>query len=262
MTERRSMSSALRVLVVEDERPAREYLVELLLAAGEVQVTAAVSTESEARQALGPGGVEVDAVFMDINLASSEIKDAGLSIARDFAKVKGAPIFVLATAFKQHAMEAFDLDVVDYLLKPFTEERVRECLARISRRCPRPAGGAPSRIVARNKKGLVFLQPNEVWAFEACERLTFVHCRGGRFDIDFSLAAVESVLGEGSLRVHRNWIVSTSHILAMERDELGSVLVVGNNLENETDCLRVPVARDKVQSVREFLLKNTAGLRR
>lgn len=252
----------LRILVVEDERPAREYLVELLHGTGLVQVVAAVATEKEARDALGPGGVAVDAAFVDISLASSTSKGAGLKIVRDFASQPNAPVFVLATAFRQHALEAFELDVTDYLLKPFTEERVRECLSRIARRMPPAGPKAPSRVVARNRKGLVFLNPDDVWAFEASDRLTFVHSVAGRFDIDLSLAAMESAIGDAGLRVHRNWIVSTPHILAMEKDELGWILLVGPTPQETDLSIRVPVAREKVQRVREYLLAGTTGLRR
>ena len=73
------------------------------------------------------------------------------------------PMFVLATAYEQHALEAFELGVVDYLLKPFSEERVVQCLRRLHQR--RAGGGGspsgPPRIVARRKRSLVFLEPHE-----------------------------------------------------------------------------------------------------
>jgi two-component system, LytTR family, response regulator LytT len=144
-------SLRLRALIVEDEWPAREFLTELLLASNAVEVVAAVATADEARQALGPDGIEVEVAFVDIHLATSEGRDAGLAIVRDFAHTRGAPWFVIATALKEHASEAFDLDVVDYLLKPFSEERVGQCLARVARRRIRPAAAAPARIVARSK---------------------------------------------------------------------------------------------------------------
>lgn len=253
---------AIRALIVEDEWPAREYLVELLLATGKVEVVAAVASADEARQALGPGGVEVEVAFVDINLASSAGREAGLVIVRELAGRPSAPLFVLATALPQHAAEAFDLDVVDYLVKPFSEERIQACLERIARRRPRATNAAPRRVVARSKRGLVFLRQSDVWAFEASERLTFVHCKDGKFDVDLSLAAVEACLGAGWLRAHRNWVVNREHVRALERDELGQVIVVADASSPETDAIRVPVARDRVQSVREALLDGTTGLRR
>lgn len=252
----------VRALIVEDEWPAREYLVELLLETGRVEVVAAVASADEARQALGPGGVEVEVAFVDINLASSAGREAGLEIVRELAGRPGAPLFVLATALPQHAAEAFDLDVVDYLLKPFSEERVQACLERIARRRPRPPNAGPRRVVARSKRGLVFLRQRDVWAFEASERLTFVHCKDGRFDVDLSLAAVEASLGPGWLRAHRNWVVNREHVQALERDELGQVLILGDANAAEDNALRVPVARDRVQTVRDSLLDGTTGIRR
>src|SRR2546422_9700886 len=62
-----------------------------------------------------------------------------------------------------------------------------------------------SRVVARRNKSLVFLDPKKIWAFEAADRLTFVHSREGRFAIDLSLAAIEASFGRALFRVHRNW---------------------------------------------------------
>jgi two-component system response regulator LytT len=259
MSERQH-ATRLRALVVEDEWPAREYLVELLLATGQVEVAAAVASAAEARQALGPDGIEVEVAFVDINLVSSGGDEAGLQLVRELAGREGAPLFVMATALKQHAAEAFDLDVVDYLLKPYGDERVRECVARIARRRVRRHG--TTRVVARSKRGLVFLQPGEVWAFEASERLSYVHGPAGRFDVDLSLAAIEASLGPGWLRVHRNWVVNQAHVKALERDELGSTLVLAGAAGADAGSLRVPIARDKVQMVRDALLVGTTGIRR
>src|SRR5947207_12688120 len=117
------------------------------------------------------------------------------------------PRFLLATASSQHGLEAFDLGVVDYILKPFTEERVGQCLKRLlERRAPRAQG--LRRVVARRKKSLVFLDPATIWAFEAADRLTFVHAPEGKFDIDLSLSAIEASFGRALFRVHRNWLVN------------------------------------------------------
>lgn len=254
--------SPLRALIVEDEWPAREYLSELLLATNQIEIIAAVGTAEEARKALGPGGIDVEVAFVDIHLATSTGHDAGLTLVREFARTEGAPLFVLATALKQHAAEAFELDAVDYLLKPFSQERVNECLTRVARRRSRPSVPGPEKVVARSKQGLVFLKRDEVWAFEASERLTFVHYALGRFEIDLSLATLEATLGEGWARVHRNWVANLALVTRLERDEQGSVLELGAPGTADASTLRVPISRDKAQNVRDLLLRGTTGLRR
>ncbi len=262
-------SSRLRALVVEDEWPARNYLVELLEGSGLSEVVGAVGTLEQARQALAgdAAGLGVHVVFVDVTLDGAPAGESGLTLVRTFATAADAPMFVLATAHEQHAVEAFELGVADYLLKPFSEERVVQCLRRLvdrQRREHLPGGpaAAPGRIVARRKRSLVFLAPHEIWAFEAADRLTFVHTTHGTFDIDLSLAAVESSFGRAFVRVHRNWLVNAAHIKELERDGPETKLFVGAGVADAGKGIRVPVARERAAAVREMLLEDATGLRR
>ena len=175
--------------VLEDEPHARRYLAELLAQTGEVTVVGEAGSADEASGWLSAtiARGEVDVVFVDVQIRAQ--RDAGLAVVRRFAGEPSAPAFVLCTAFEEHALEAFELGVVDYLHKPLREERVRQCVARlVARRVsavpPSPpraepaapeAGAGARKLVARSSRGLVFLGDDETWAFEAADRLTFVH---------------------------------------------------------------------------------------
>jgi DNA-binding LytR/AlgR family response regulator len=254
----------LRALVVEDEWPTRNYLVELIEGTRLAEVVGGVATLDEAREALQPSsGLSVDVAFVDVQLSGAGGDRAGLELVRTMAALPRAPMFVLATAFDQHAMEAFDLGVVDYLLKPFNEDRVAQCLRRLHERRPASALATQSaRIVARRRKSLVFLEPSEIWAFEAADRLTFVHTPHGKFDLDLSLAAIEASFGRALMRVHRNWLVNVTYIKELERDGAETRLFVGPGIGDESHGIRVPVSRDRAQALRETLLSNATGLRR
>lgn len=251
----------LRAVILEDEWPARNYLVELVEGTGRAEVVGALATAQEARELVETGRTAVDVVFVDVQLAG-EGEKAGLDLVRELARSPSPPAFVLATAFKQHAIEAFDLGVVDYLLKPFSEDRVAACIDRLVSRladspAPAPNASAPSRIVARKGRSLVFLDPSEVWAFEAKDRLTCVHSARGKFDVDLSLATIESSLGRSFARVHRNWLVNATHIKQLDRDGSETSLLVGTE-----SAIVVPVARERSQGVRDMLLSNAMGVRR
>ena len=251
----------LRALVVEDEWPARNYLVELLEGSGLAEVVGAVGAADEARQALTAADrVPLDVVFLDVQLASGERE--GLDIVRSLASVTGGPLVVLATASREHALEAFELGVLDYLLKPFCEDRVDHCLRRILERRPQraEANAAPQRIVARRKKSLVFLDADEVWAFEAAHRLTFVHTPHGTFDLDLSLSAIEASFGRKLTRVHRSWLVNPTFVKELERDGTDTRLLVGSAVGQPG--VHVPVARERAQELKDLLLSNATGLRR
>jgi DNA-binding LytR/AlgR family response regulator len=255
----------LRALVVEDEWATRNYLVELLQGAGATDVVGAVASADGARQVLGSPAGEggVDVAFVDVQLVGSDRDDEGLALVREHAKRPGAPMFVLATAFREHAIEAFDLGVVDYLLKPFTEERVAQCVGRVRARRPAPAttgAASPPRLVARRKRALVFLRLDEVWAFEAAERLAYVHTTRGRFDVDLSLSAVEASIGRTLLRVHRNWLVNADYVKELEGYGSETELLVGPPGDEQAG-VRVPVARERALAVREALLGSATGIR-
>jgi two-component system response regulator LytT len=251
----------LRALIVEDEWVARNYLAELLEASRLAETAGAVGSAEEARELMTSSlGRAIDLVLIDVNLSGDET--GGLRLARELAALDTRPLLVLATAYPEHAIEAYELGVADYLLKPFTEERVEQCLRRLHARRPAGAPVGPRRIVARRDKSLVFFEPGEVWAFEAADRLTSVHTPHGSFDLDLSLAAIEASFGRGLVRVHRNWLVNGAHIKQLEREGAETRIFVGDGLPPDGRGVRVPVARERAQQIRELLLENATGLRR
>ena len=246
--------TGLRVLVVEDEPPARDYLVELLQGCAPIAEVVAANSVAEATAALrDPRGIA--AAFVDIRLVDRPGDTTGLTWARDALARPAAPLLVFATAIPDHALAAFEAGAVDYLLKPFTPTRVRRCVDRLhARRQLRPdpsdlPGAAPTRLLARTGSSLVFLSFDGVYAFEAADRLTYVHHADGKFLVDPSLAALEHDLAPRVVRVHRNWLVALAHVRRMER---GGELVVGPSL-------KVPISRDRAALVREALLANALG---
>jgi two-component system response regulator LytT len=117
------------------------------------------------------------------------------------------------------------------------------------------------RVVARRNRSLVFLDPKKIWAFEAADRLAFVHSPEGTFAIDMSLAALEASFGRALFRVHRNWLVNLTYVKELERDIGGATLIVGSEL-GSSGSIRAPVSHDRARELRAVLLKNATGLRR
>jgi len=255
----------LRVLVVEDEWLARNYLVELLQLSGLAEVVAAVSTLAEARQALEPdAGAAIDVAFVDVQLTYRG-DESGLDWVRAQAGDPAAPQFVLATAHKQHAAEAYELGVSDYLVKPFTQRRVTECLQRLLSRASAPgrgASGLPLRIAARSKRVIVFLDLDDVWACEAADRLTYVHSARGRFDLDLTLSTIARSFGRTLVRVHRNWLINAARVIELERHGGEMTLFLGTANGGEKNGVSVPVAKERAAGVREMLLAGARGVRR
>lgn len=256
--------SRLRVFVLEDEWVARNFLVEMIEGTGVASVVGATGTFDDAASFLANAApFSIDVVFVDINLVGS--RHTGLDFVHRFVAQPGAPAFVLATALREHAVDAFELGVVDYVLKPFDKHRIAKCLEKLDQaRKPSEVASErsrPARIVARNKRNLVFLTLDEVWALEASDGLTLVHSARGAFDIDLSLETITGSFGRDFLRVHRNWLVNEEHVLELERDSGESALVVGSRHPGEAR-MRVPVARDRAATLRARLMDGGLGIRR
>jgi two-component system response regulator LytT len=261
-------SMALRTLVVESDLPTRNHLVKVVESLGLAKVIGAVGNADEAWQAMERaatvgGGVRIDVALVDVSLGGGASGESGLTLVRSRTAEPEGPMFVLSATHERHALEAFELGVVDYILRPFNEERITQCLRRIQRRrsTERRLSGDPTRIVAHRERSLVFLDLQDVWAFEATGRSTFVHSTQGKFDLDLSLASVESSLGRAFMRVHRSWLVNLAHVKELERADDDTKLFVGDGVPEGGMGLHVPVARERAAFIRERLLMNATGLR-
>ena len=243
-----------RALVVEDERAARDYLVRLLRASDRIGSVAVAETVAAARRAVRIAEPEV--LFVDVRLVNDG-EVAGLHFAREVISAAPDIRIVVTTALDYHALDAFDLGAVDYLLKPFTPERLARTLDRIAPAPTVPSARLrPTTLVGHNARGLVLLDLDEVFAAEAVDRLTYVHSTCGRYALDISLAALEDVPDGGWLRVHRNWLVRLGAIRALERNGGDLVLRI-----REPHTLRIPIARARAASVRDVLLRSALGQR-
>lgn len=241
----------LSALVVEDEWPARNFLVELLRDSGRFGDIAAVTNVEAAREALALG---IDVVFVDVRLVDRRGDTSGLDFAKSLASLANPPAVVLATASAEYALDGFEMGIADYLLKPFTLDRLDTCVARlIERRRPAPPRSGNPRLVARTSNRLVFLDLDGMLAFQAADRLTYLHHVDGTFSVDLSLSALVATLGDRVLRVHRNWLVAPAHVHGLNRLDGELTLEVG-------PALRVPVSRDRAREVRQHLLENTVGI--
>jgi len=171
---------SLRALVVDDEAPARARLRQLLAERGDVEIVGEAEDGAEALeqiQALAP-----DVVFLDIQMPGC----SGLDVAASLGTPRPAVVF--CTAFDQHAVDAFELQAVDYLLKPVTRARLDAALARV-RRDPRPdaddtaaaapgdvaAGGSPARFLARRGARFHVVPAADVVAFSFDDGQTRLH---------------------------------------------------------------------------------------
>ena len=210
----------MRILVVDDERRARERLGRLLKEIPQVEVVGEAENGLVALDDIAR--LRPDAVFLDVQMPGLTGFDVLSALP-----ASGRPHVVFVTAHDQYAFQAFDVSAVDYLLKPVTEERVRRALNRLSDRDAQGRLGRLvshlkltrpiQRIVGRHKQQLHVLPIESVEAFIADGAVVYASTAAARFAVDKSLRELETILDEGRFaRVHKQSIVNLGKLTVLE----------------------------------------------
>lgn len=229
----------LNVLVVDDEAPARDELAFLLRQQEAVGRVAMAASASECLDLLGRGGF--DAVFLDVRMPHLD----GLALARVIGRMVRPPHVVFVTAYEDHAVEAFGLAAIDYLMKPVRRERLGVTIGRLTRAMALVDGHASAAAledrIAVSARGQIRLLPiSEVRVAVADGEGASVLTHDGRYHVRQSLHELEHRLqGHGFLRVHRGYLVNMNHVSSIESFFNGTYLLKLSGLRD----LTVPVSR-------------------
>ena len=238
--------TGLRVLVVDDERPALDELTYLLRNDSRVAEVVGCDSATEGLRILRER--DVDCVFLDVQMPGL----SGLELAEVLGRFKEPPPVVFVTAHEQHAVDAFDLNAVDYVLKPVRAERLAEAVRRLVGDGDRPAPDDTQIPVERG--GVTrFVDRGDIRYVEAHGDYARLHLAD---DESYLVRVPLSTLEEewaaaGFHRIHRSVLVSLPHVTEI-RTEAGRCSVVGGGAE-------LPVSRRHTRELRDVLVRRARG---
>jgi two-component system LytT family response regulator len=241
----------IRVLIVDDEAPARALLREMLGAEPEVEIVGEAATGLEAVKAASE--LRPDAVLLDIEMPKLD----GFEVL-ELLDPQVAVVFV--TAYDSHAVRAFEVHAVDYVLKPYRAERLREALARararagqrpapgLLARAARPDGQYARRVVVKDGAHIQVIPAERLDCAQAQDDYVALRTEGKTFLKNQTLGALEASLDPSQfVRVHRSFLVRLDRIRAIEpygKNDHVAILADGT---------RVPVSREGYARLRELL---------
>ena len=218
----------LRTLIVDDEPLAVERLQVLCARMEALQV---VGTASDGAAALRlAGALRPDLVLLDLTMPEMD----GLEVARRLARQPGRPAIIFVTAHDNHAVEAFDLDAVDYLLKPVSAERLARAVERVSKR--RALSAAPASVPGGGKNDgwlrelwiphrseLLRVPVDEVTRIDAERDYVRLHLGDRSFLLLQTLAGLEERLDPARfVRIHRSTVLRRDCIRGLRHDGMGA----------------------------------------
>lgn len=228
----------MRVLVVDDEPLARARLAALLGECEDVTLAGSVGDGLAALAALGEA--RPDLLLLDINMP-------GLDGAALAARLAGQPrpLVVFCTAYENHALTAFELGAVDYLLKPVRLERLREALQRARRRLAAVPAETAGYLRGRLGGEQVRIALAEVICLLAEEKYVVARHAGGELLVEESLRQLEDAYPTQLVRLHRNCLVPAPRLLGLKSLADGRVLarLAGTDFSPEVSRRNLPAVR-------------------
>jgi two-component system LytT family response regulator len=197
----------MRVLIVDDEAPARAKLRQMLAAHGDAEIAGEAETGPQAMERIAE--LKPDVVLLDIQLPGA----SGIDVAASLPEPR--PRIIFCTAFDQHAVDAFELAAVDYLLKPISRARLAQALERVRTAAGTvpETGMAPARFLVRSGSHYLVVDGGRVWYFASEDGLTRLVGETGQYWMDPTLNELEERLdGRRFFRISRAALVQLDAI--------------------------------------------------
>lgn len=232
----------IRTLIVDDEPLACERLRGFLAAEPSIEIVGECGNGTDAIATIRRE--TPDLVFLDMQMPGCN----GLQVLAELSPDR-RPAVIFATAHQEFAVDAFAVEAVDYLLKPFDRERLQQSLRRAEEHLARNRGGAKvpvahqvasrsDRIAVKADGRLVFLQPEEILRLEAADNYVILHLATGRLMVRETMGALAARLGaERFVRINRSAIVQADQIREIQPAPYGDHTIVLR------DGTRLPLSR-------------------
>ncbi|TCP24941.1 LytTR family two component transcriptional regulator [Scopulibacillus darangshiensis] len=209
------MTKTIEVLIVDDERYSREELKHLL---GEHQQIKIIG-EADSGEAAVMRTIQLqpDVVFLDIDMP----KMNGIQAAKSMKELKKVPLFVFATAYPDFAADAFRIEAVDYLLKPFEEDQLKDTIKRLEKvmslgseseeRVASPS--SPHKLAIEGEDAITYLNPNDILYIYREEKWTQVVGKEREYQLRIPLKDLEARLKPFSFfRIHKSYLVNLDYV--------------------------------------------------
>ena len=231
----------MRVLVVDDEKLARDRLRELLNDIGGYTVVGEAMNGAEAVEKASE--LNPDVLLMDIRMPGMD----GLEAAMHLMTMETPPSVIFTTAYDQHALDAFEVNAVDYLLKPIRKDRLANALTKarkLTMKQAREIHQARSEPQARTHisvhlRGNIRLVPvQDILFFTADSKYVVVRTPAEEHLIEDSLVNLEKEFGDRYLRIHRNALVATGAIKGIEKSPAGTWQIALKDSDKKLDVSR------------------------
>lgn len=246
----------MKAILVEDEYLAREELEYLIKTHSDIEIVGQFEDGIDALKFIQDN--EVDVIFLDINIPSLD----GVLLGKSISKFSKKPYIVFITAYKEHAIEAFEIEAFDYILKPYHESRITSMLLKLQAAHIREQGadnlnlvnpvvraGVKNRINLWKNEKIIVVDIEDIYYASAQEKVTFVYTKDEEYTMNMSISDFHNSLPPGVFfRCHRSFSINISKIREIIPWFNNTYILKMKDLDYE-----VPVSRSKIKEFRQLM---------
>ncbi|MEL0035391.1 MAG: LytTR family DNA-binding domain-containing protein [Gammaproteobacteria bacterium] len=239
----------MKLLIVDDEPLARARLVSLLQDHPDISSMAEAANGLEAIEQYKD--FQPDVILMDIRMPGMD----GLEAARHLAQLESAPIIIFTTAYDDHALDAYDLNAIGYLLKPVQRDKLLHSLATANRLSSDQMSKLPSAqrkfISAQVAGKLQMVAIDEVYYFRAEQKYVVASHANGELLLEETLKALEAELSQRFIRIHRSALVAMDKIAALVKTPSGQTVLTFSGIDDQIEVSRrhLPQVRKTIKQL-------------
>jgi two-component system LytT family response regulator len=235
----------MKCIIIDDEYPARMELRYFIEKYEELEIVGEFEDSISALSFFEQNSVDI--IFLDINMPNMN----GMVLAKLISKFETKPQIIFITAYGEYAVDAFSIKAFDYILKPYSEERIIKTLDSLieKSRVEKPKEEKSiNRLTLWKGEKMYVLSLDEIYIFEACDRETKVYAKGEIYFSKQKISNLEEELPDMFFRTHRSYIVNINKI-----KEIIPWFNSTYNLKIEGLDIEVPVSRNKIKEFRSLL---------
>ncbi len=236
----------IRTLIVDDEEPAREEIKFLLSHFDDFVVVGDFSNAFDALNAIMSGGADI--VFFDIDMPGF----SGIQLAEALKSMVNSPLVVFISAYSGYAVKAFELNAVDYLVKPVDPKRFSDMICRVKKKLSNRNAAIPNFIIGENKGSLFLLKPEDIIYFYSKKERIFAKTKAGEmYCKGLTLqSAGEKLKPYNFFRVHKGFLININEIQKVIPWFKGKYVIEMSNND------RVPLSPHRQKEFRENFLNS------
>ncbi|MGM9954934.1 MAG: LytR/AlgR family response regulator transcription factor [Peribacillus sp.] len=208
------MKSVIRTLVIDDERYSREELIHLLKQHPSIDIIG--EGESGEQAIVLAMQLQPDVIFLDVEMPLMN----GMEAAKALQELKNVPRIVFATAYPQFGVEAFRVDAVDYLLKPYDEEQLAETVSRLEKLFLKKEENRPvksaGRLAVEVEGEILYIHPHDILYISREEKVSKIVTVDHEYEVKTTMKELEERLHEFPFfRIHKSYLVHLNYVLRL-----------------------------------------------